>query len=197
MTLRLIFLATVSAAIAEPLIAQSQSNPSILASALDRCMATYAVRLTRADASDEAIYAAATAGCKPIEDELTIVVRRDLPKAQAEAALQQWATQAKPNFLTLLARIRADRAAAAGAPPLPGNSEGCSAALTQREQSIHAAQEEFGRTKAGRKYIKLAVRQKVEASKRPSTELTKLNSDIEAAQRRYSTDTSNYACEPN
>ena len=91
-----------------------QADAPTLAQALDRCMATYAVRLTRTDAADEAIYASAIEGCRPIETELRTVVRRDVPPAEAEAALKQWDDQAKPNFMALLKRIRADRAARSG-----------------------------------------------------------------------------------
>ncbi|MBC2650681.1 hypothetical protein [Novosphingobium aerophilum] len=91
-----------------------QADAPTLAQALDRCMATYAVRLTRTDAADESIYASAVEGCKPIETELRAIVRRDVPPAQADAAFRQWDEQAKPNFMALLKRIRADRAARSG-----------------------------------------------------------------------------------
>ena len=84
---------------------------STLAQALDRCMTTYAVRLTKTEAADEAIYLAAVDGCKQIEVDLTTAVRRDVPATQGEAALAQWKEQAKPNFMSLLQRIRSDRAA--------------------------------------------------------------------------------------
>lgn len=76
-------------------LAQSeQANAMMLAQANDRCMTTYAFRMTGTDATDEAIFASATAGCKAL-------------KSQLEA-------QAKPNFLNLLQKIRADRARRAG-----------------------------------------------------------------------------------
>jgi hypothetical protein len=102
-------------AVAQPASAQTeQPSPAILAQALDRCMATYAVRLTKTGAADDAIFTSAVEGCKQIETDLKIVVRRDIAPAQAEAAIMQWGTQAKPNFMSLLQRIRADRAALGG-----------------------------------------------------------------------------------
>ncbi|RDV05983.1 hypothetical protein DXH95_00565 [Sphingorhabdus pulchriflava] len=89
----------------------TQPDVPTLAQALDRCMATYAVKLTKTDATDEAIYTAATEGCKQIETDLVAAVRQDVPANQADAALQQWSAQAKPNFMSLLQRIRTDRAA--------------------------------------------------------------------------------------
>lgn len=90
-----------------------QTDVPTLAQALDRCMATYAVRLTRTDAADEAIFASAVEGCKQIDTELRTAVRRNVDAAQADAALKQWDEQAKPNFMSLLTRIRTDRAARA------------------------------------------------------------------------------------
>ncbi len=92
----------------------AQPDASTLAPALDRCLATYAVRLTKTEMADEAIYLAANSECKQIETDLTTAVRRDVPAAQAEAALLQWKEQAKPNFMSLLQRIRSDRAARGG-----------------------------------------------------------------------------------
>lgn len=107
-------LGLLAAIAAQPSTAQpTQPDASTLAQAFDRCMATYAVRMTRTDASDDAIFAAATEGCKQIDTELTKTVRRDFPPAEAEAAIKQWSAQAKPNFMNLLSRIRADRAAQA------------------------------------------------------------------------------------
>jgi hypothetical protein len=73
-------------------------------------MATYAVRPTRTDASDEAIHAEAQKGCQSIDTELRAAVRAQAP-AQAEALIGQFDAAAKPNFMALLNRIRADRAA--------------------------------------------------------------------------------------
>ena len=92
----------------------AQPDISTLAQALERCLATYAVRLTKTDMADEAIYSAATDGCKQIEAGLTAAVRRDAPGPQGEAALAQWTDRAKPNFMALLQRIRSDRAASGG-----------------------------------------------------------------------------------
>ncbi len=98
--------------VAQSALAQAtQSDVSTLAQALDRCMTTYAVRLTKTETVDEAIYLAAVDGCKQIEVDLTTAVRRDVPATQGEAALTQWKEQSKPNFMSLLQRIRSDRAA--------------------------------------------------------------------------------------
>ena len=92
----------------------AQADIPTLAQALDRCMATYAVRLTKTEMADEAIFLAAADGCKQIDADLTAAVRRDIPAAQGEAAIAQWNSAAKPNFMGLLARIRSDRAARGG-----------------------------------------------------------------------------------
>lgn len=91
-----------------------EPDVSTLAQALDRCMTTYAVRFTKTELADEAIYIAAVEGCKQIEIDLTAAVKRDIPAAKGEAAITQWQEQAKPNFMTLLQRIRTDRAARGG-----------------------------------------------------------------------------------
>jgi hypothetical protein len=93
---------------------QAQPDLSTLAQALDRCIASYAVRLTKTDMADEAIYKSAVEGCKPIELDLKTAVRRDIAAPQAEAAIQQWDAQARPNFMSLLQRIRTDRVARGG-----------------------------------------------------------------------------------
>lgn len=93
-----------------PVAAQQQPDIPTLASALDRCMATYAVRMSGGDATDDAIYAAASNGCQSIETELLTLVRSTMPAERAEPALQQWAAQKRPNFMAVLQRIRADRA---------------------------------------------------------------------------------------
>lgn len=93
---------------------QAPLSPQIIAQAVDRCMATYAVRLTRTAASDESIYAAAEQGCRPLNDQLKAAARTAVPPAQADAFIQQLDASAKPNFLAMLARIRSDRAARDG-----------------------------------------------------------------------------------
>jgi len=80
-----------------------------LALAYDRCMATYAVRLTRTAATDEEIYAQATASCASLESRLSAAIKAQLPPARATEMLQAMAADAKPNFMDMLARIRSDR----------------------------------------------------------------------------------------
>ncbi|HVJ02184.1 MAG TPA: hypothetical protein VM662_08380 [Sphingomonas sp.] len=93
---------------------QQQGNIQIIAQALDRCMATYAVRLTRTAASDDDIYGQATTSCKSLRDQLTAAIRAQVPSAQATSLLGSLDAQAKPNFMAMLAKIRSDRAARAG-----------------------------------------------------------------------------------
>lgn len=73
-------------------------------------MATYAVRLTRTPASDEAIYAEAAQGCLPLKTRLVDAIRAQVPPAEAAPVLASLETSAKPNFMAMLARIRSDRA---------------------------------------------------------------------------------------
>jgi hypothetical protein len=100
---------------AQPAAAQ-QAEPDIqiLASALDRCMATYAVRLTRTAASDREIFAQAIQGCGPLDARLRAALRTQLPPAEADEVLRTIDAQAEPNFMAILARIRSDRAAREG-----------------------------------------------------------------------------------
>ena len=91
-----------------------QTNPQIIAQAYDRCMATYAVRLTRTEATDEEIFAQAIRGCQSLEDQLTDAINAQVSAAQAAEFLQAMEAQAKPNFMTMLARIRSDRQRASG-----------------------------------------------------------------------------------
>ena len=86
----------------------------LLAQAHDRCMTTYAVRLTRTAATDDAIYAEAVAGCKGLKDQLSAGIARDYAPTQAAELTAALESQARPNFLTLLQRIRADRISRAG-----------------------------------------------------------------------------------
>ncbi len=89
---------------------QAQQNIQVTAQALDRCMATYAVRLTKTPASDDAIFAEATRSCAPLNEALTTALNTQLPPAQANAFIKQMDASARPNFMTMLARIRHDRA---------------------------------------------------------------------------------------
>ena len=93
---------------------QPQANLQLLAQAYDRCMATYAVRLTRTEATDEQIYSEATQSCRGLDEQLTAAINSQLPPAQAAEVLETMDAQDKPNFLQMLARIRSDRARNAG-----------------------------------------------------------------------------------
>jgi hypothetical protein len=102
-------------AIAGPAAAQQpQPNVPLLAQALDRCMATQAVRLTHTTATDADIYAQASRSCLSLSDELRAAIRTQLPPAQASEILGSIDAQAETNFSALLSRIRSDRARRAG-----------------------------------------------------------------------------------
>jgi len=90
--------------------AQAEPSAQIVAQALDRCMATYAVRLTKTDASDEAIFTEATTSCLPLNVRLRAAINAQLPPPQAAGVIRSFDAQAKPNFMTMLAKIRSDRA---------------------------------------------------------------------------------------
>ena len=91
-----------------------QTNPQVIAQAYDRCMATYAVRLSRTEATDEEIFVQATRGCQSLDDQLTAAINAQVPAAQAAQLLQAMDAQAKPNFMAMLERIRSDRQRASG-----------------------------------------------------------------------------------
>lgn len=93
-----------------------QTNIQLLAQAQDRCMATYAVRLTKTAADDEAIFVQATRGCAPIMQQLSAQIVAQIPKDKATQVLASLDARAKPDFMALLARIRSDRARAASQP---------------------------------------------------------------------------------
>lgn len=86
----------------------------MLAQANDRCMTTYAVRLTRTDATDEAIFASAVEGCAELKSQLYAALDKEYPAAQASELKGQLDAAARPNFLNLLQKIRNDRAQRAG-----------------------------------------------------------------------------------
>jgi hypothetical protein len=92
---------------------QAQANAMTIAQAHDRCMTTQAVRLTRTDASDDAIFQTATEACKELETGLFAALRAERPREEAEAIIAAMNDQAQANFQTMLDRIRADRAARA------------------------------------------------------------------------------------
>lgn len=89
---------------------QSRANPMILAQALDRCMATQAVRLTHTSAADSEIYAQARQSCQGLNDQFRAAFGAQLPATDAAAILSSIDGQAESNFMTMLSRIRADRA---------------------------------------------------------------------------------------
>jgi hypothetical protein len=98
----------VAAALAQS-VPSNQPSAMLLAQAHDRCMTTYAVRLTKTTAPDDAIYAEAVAGCKAVKDQLATGIAREYPAAQAAELTAMLEAQAKPNFLALVQRIRTDR----------------------------------------------------------------------------------------
>ena len=84
-------------------------NAMVLAQAQDRCMTTYAVRMTKTDATDEEIYSGATEGCKDLQGQLHAAIAKEYSADQAKELIATLEAQAKPNFLQLLQKIRADR----------------------------------------------------------------------------------------
>ena len=90
--------------------AADRPNAQVLAQAYDRCMATYAVRLTRTDAADAAIFAQARDSCRPLGEQMRAALNAELPPAQAAELLTALDARAEPDFMAMLARIRSDRA---------------------------------------------------------------------------------------
>jgi hypothetical protein len=87
----------------------TQANAMMLAQANDRCMTTYAVRMTKTDAADDAIFAAATEGCKDLKSQLFSAIDKEYPADQASGLKSQLDAAEKPNFIKLLQKIRTDR----------------------------------------------------------------------------------------
>ncbi len=87
----------------------AQANAMMLAQANDRCMTTYAVRMTKTDAADDAIFAAATEGCKDLKSQLFSAIDKEYPADQANGLKSQLDAAEKPNFIKLLQKIRTDR----------------------------------------------------------------------------------------
>jgi hypothetical protein len=115
MRIELSIIALGSALLAQSAAAQQgQPNVQIVAQAVDRCMATYAVRLTKTAAEDEDIFAQASQGCLSLRGQLTAAINAQLPASQAGEILRTLEAQEKPNFMALLARIRSDRSQRAG-----------------------------------------------------------------------------------
>ena len=89
---------------------EAQPNAQIIAQAFDRCMATYAVKLTKTAASDDSIYSQAKEGCQTLENRLTTAIREQTAPAQADELLRIMAAeQAEPTFKLMLSKIRSDR----------------------------------------------------------------------------------------
>ena len=88
---------------------QPEPNVQIIAQAYDRCMATYAVRLTRTAATDQDIFRQASQGCLSLGGQLRAAIEAQLPPEQAAELLRSMDAQAEPNFMAMLARIRSDR----------------------------------------------------------------------------------------
>lgn len=91
-----------------------QPDPQVLGQAYDRCMATYAVRLSKTAAGDDAIYTQARQSCASIEQQFTAALRAQLPAEKVTEVLRALEAQTKPNFMSMLTRIRSDRARRAG-----------------------------------------------------------------------------------
>lgn len=85
------------------------ANAMMLAQANDRCMTTYAVRMTKTEAADDAIFAAATEGCKELKAQLFGAIDKEYPADQASDLKSQLGAAEKPNFIKLLQKIRIDR----------------------------------------------------------------------------------------
>ena len=81
----------------------------MLAQANDRCMTTYAVRMTKTDVADDAIFAAAIEGCKELKAQLFGAIDKEYPADQANGLKSQLDAAEKPNFMKLLQKIRTDR----------------------------------------------------------------------------------------
>ena len=88
-------------------------EPSLMmvAQAQDRCMTTYAVRLSRETTDDEAIFEQAKAGCSELNAQLEAAILREVPVEKQSELRSMLADSEKPNFMTMLAKIRSDRAA--------------------------------------------------------------------------------------
>jgi len=110
----MIAVSLIAAALAAQSAEPAEPGAMVLAQAQDRCMATYAVRLTKTSATDEGIYAEAVSGCKDLNGQLIAAIAREYSPAQAAELTAAMEAQAKPNFLKLLQRIRADRLQRAG-----------------------------------------------------------------------------------
>ena len=89
---------------------QPAADLTTTAQAHDRCMTTFAVRLTHTDATDQYIYTQASEGCRRLREQLTALIDARMPAAQAAEIHQALQARAEPDFMALLTRIRTDRA---------------------------------------------------------------------------------------
>ena len=87
----------------------AQANVMMLAQANDRCMTTYAVRMTKTDAADDAIFAAAAEGCKELKVQLFGAIDKEYPADQASGLKSQLDAAEMPNLMKLLQKIRTGR----------------------------------------------------------------------------------------
>ena len=101
-----------SVAVSVPTYGQ-QAEPSLMlvAQAQDRCMTTFAVRLSRETTDDEAIYEQAIEGCSQLDAQLDAAILREVPAEKQAELKTMLAESRKPNFMAMLAKIRSDRAA--------------------------------------------------------------------------------------
>ncbi len=100
------------ALVGTPGLAQ-QAEPSlmVIAQAQDRCMTTYAVRLSKTMTDDEQIFEQAKAGCAGLDEELNTAIEREIPIEKQSELKTMLAQSSRPNFMAMLAKIRADREA--------------------------------------------------------------------------------------
>ncbi|WP_344707435.1 hypothetical protein [Sphingomonas swuensis] len=87
----------------------ARTSAMVIAQAHDRCMAGFAVRLTKTSATDDAVYSEAVAGCRALREQRDAAVAREFAPEQAAHLTRFFEAQAKPSFLRLLERIRNDR----------------------------------------------------------------------------------------
>ena len=108
------FLSAAMIILASPAVAQrAQPNIMTIAQVLDRCMTTQAVRLSRESTDDEAIFSQAKAQCAELDAALDASMEREVPAERQADLKAQLANSEKPNFMTVLAKIRSDRSARA------------------------------------------------------------------------------------
>lgn len=105
-------------AIVMPVVASAQDTQAsamVLAQAHDRCMRAVAVLESHSETDDGLIYEYAVEACRELDERFHAALRTEYPADQANEIVSMLKAQAKPNFLSMLGRIRANRAAR-GAP---------------------------------------------------------------------------------